>query len=492
MGLEADALQRLAVAERAWRARASRSPPLPLAGALTPRNASGPPRAERKLAPVGDPLREMGEGFASGHGKFSWSEAGRAGSRHRLHDRRRVIRQASAWLPDNSTRDGSAPGARGARSDPLGGPLRRRPALFRGAGPSEPGLRRRADAADGPRPDRRRAAPPPAGSYDGGRISITAAFRTRHLPRGNGGVASVFEPVHLLAGEAGCSAAGCRRASIPRPEAPRSATGRGIGRALRRGGGGLGRERRRERRRPGRAGPSRARGRQWRGTATRLTVSEPGGDPRVARRRTARLPRPCASSSSATSSAGPGRAGLAAAMPELRERHSPDLVIANGENSAGGTGDHGEDRPGAVRDRRRRDHDRQPRLPPPGRLRVPGPIGSRDQARELHGRESRDAGHTVVSGRGPAARGRQPERVGAAQGRPIAVRRGGRRAVTRCDRRSGRGLVDFHAEVTSEKVAMGWHLDGRVAAVPRNPHPRSHRRRPRAAGRAPRSSATSG
>lgn len=26
-------------------------------------------------------------------------------------------------------------------------------------------------------------------------------------------------------------------------------------------------------------------------------------------------------------------------------------------------------------------------------------------------------------------------------------------------------VVDFHAEATSEKVAMGWHLDGRVAAV---------------------------
>jgi calcineurin-like phosphoesterase len=26
-------------------------------------------------------------------------------------------------------------------------------------------------------------------------------------------------------------------------------------------------------------------------------------------------------------------------------------------------------------------------------------------------------------------------------------------------------IVDFHAEVTSEKVAFGWHLDGRVAAV---------------------------
>lgn len=26
-------------------------------------------------------------------------------------------------------------------------------------------------------------------------------------------------------------------------------------------------------------------------------------------------------------------------------------------------------------------------------------------------------------------------------------------------------LVDFHAEITSEKMAMGWHLDGRVSAV---------------------------
>jgi metallophosphoesterase (TIGR00282 family) len=26
-------------------------------------------------------------------------------------------------------------------------------------------------------------------------------------------------------------------------------------------------------------------------------------------------------------------------------------------------------------------------------------------------------------------------------------------------------FVDFHAELTSEKVAMGWHLDGRVAAI---------------------------
>jgi hypothetical protein len=32
-------------------------------------------------------------------------------------------------------------------------------------------------------------------------------------------------------------------------------------------------------------------------------------------------------------------------------------------------------------------------------------------------------------------------------------------------RRCDAVLVDFHAEATSEKIAMGWHLDGRVAAL---------------------------
>src|SRR5918997_4973358 len=34
----------------------------------------------------------------------------------------------------------------------------------------------------------------------------------------------------------------------------------------------------------------------------------------------------------------PGRQGLREAMPQLRERYAPDLVIVNGENSAGGVG----------------------------------------------------------------------------------------------------------------------------------------------------------
>ena len=34
----------------------------------------------------------------------------------------------------------------------------------------------------------------------------------------------------------------------------------------------------------------------------------------------------------------PGREGLAAAMPGLRAEHMPDLIVANGENAAGGVG----------------------------------------------------------------------------------------------------------------------------------------------------------
>ncbi len=37
--------------------------------------------------------------------------------------------------------------------------------------------------------------------------------------------------------------------------------------------------------------------------------------------------------------------------------------------------------------------------------------------------------------------------------------------LDRLDGEADAVFVDFHAEVTSEKVAMGWHLDGRAAAV---------------------------
>src|SRR4029078_6800126 len=39
------------------------------------------------------------------------------------------------------------------------------------------------------------------------------------------------------------------------------------------------------------------------------------------------------------------------------------------------------------------------------------------------------------------------------------------RAVTSLAERTRIIFVDFHAEATSEKIAMGWYLDGRVTAV---------------------------
>jgi len=158
---------------------------------------------------------------------------------------------------------------------------------------------------------------------------------------------------------------------------------------------------------------------------------------------------------------GPGRRGLKDAMPGLRERHSPDLVVVNGENSAGGmgitektaddifsagasvitTGNH------VYRHRQ-----------------VYGYLNSSDRvirpANYPYANPGR--GYTVVEVAG--------QRVGVINlsgAIGLKVARSPFHEVDsilekiECDF----AIVDFHAEVTSEKVAMGWHLDGRVAAV---------------------------
>ncbi len=72
-------------------------------------------------------------------------------------------------------------------------------------------------------------------------------------------------------------------------------------------------------------------------------------------------------------------------------------------------------------------------------------------------------GTCVVEHDGVSARRRQPQR------KPVPAR--GRSAFTEIEAALGELgevdhiLVDMHAEATSEKVAMGWHLDGRVTAV---------------------------
>lgn len=158
---------------------------------------------------------------------------------------------------------------------------------------------------------------------------------------------------------------------------------------------------------------------------------------------------------------GPGRRGLKAAMPELRERHSPDLVIVNGENSAGGIGitektgralfDAGVDvitsGNHVYRHREAYDYlDRAERVIRP--------------ANYPHANPGR--GHVVVEAGGVRV---GVINISGAVG--LQVARSPFHEVDNILERIEADcvIVDFHAEVTSEKVAMGWHLDGRVAAV---------------------------
>jgi 2',3'-cyclic-nucleotide 2'-phosphodiesterase len=158
---------------------------------------------------------------------------------------------------------------------------------------------------------------------------------------------------------------------------------------------------------------------------------------------------------------GPGRRGLAATMPQLRDRFAPDLTIVNGENSAGGMGitektaaalfDAGADviTTGNHVYRHREAYEyleRDERVVRPANYPYANP-----------GR-----GYTVAE-----AAGRKVGVIDLSGAIGLTVARSPFTEVDailekiECDF----SIVDFHAEVTSEKVAMGWHLDGRVAAV---------------------------
>ena len=159
----------------------------------------------------------------------------------------------------------------------------------------------------------------------------------------------------------------------------------------------------------------------------------------------------------------PGRAGLARAMPGLRERHAPDLVIVNGENSAGGLGiteKTGDDLFAIGADVitlgnhafRHRDAyeylDRTERVVRPANFMTGNPG---------HGHVTVDVDGTRVCvinliGQVQLQAARSPF----SESDALLQRLRGEADVF---------FVDFHAEVTSEKVAMGWHLDGRAAAV---------------------------
>jgi metallophosphoesterase (TIGR00282 family) len=158
---------------------------------------------------------------------------------------------------------------------------------------------------------------------------------------------------------------------------------------------------------------------------------------------------------------GPGRRALTSALPRLRERLGPDLVIANGENAAGGVG---------ITERTAADiyaagvdvittgnhvyrhRDVYAFLDTTDRVIRP--------ANYMAGNPGK--GHLVIE--------KGDLRWGVINLSGSVGLQAARSPFLEADRILGEleadlVVVDFHAEVTSEKVAMGWHLDSRVLAV---------------------------
>jgi 2',3'-cyclic-nucleotide 2'-phosphodiesterase len=159
---------------------------------------------------------------------------------------------------------------------------------------------------------------------------------------------------------------------------------------------------------------------------------------------------------------GIGRRTLASLLPGIRDEHEPDFVVVNGENAAGGVGitqktarellDMGADAItlGNHAFRHREVYellDSEARIVRPANY----PKGSPGHGHTVVENDGMRLGVVNLSGLVFLEAVRSPfAEVDAA----LAELRGRTDAV----------IVDMHAEATSEKVALGWHVDGKVTA----------------------------
>jgi metallophosphoesterase (TIGR00282 family) len=157
-----------------------------------------------------------------------------------------------------------------------------------------------------------------------------------------------------------------------------------------------------------------------------------------------------------------GRRTLLECLPQLRERYAPTFVVVNGENVAGGLGI----TPKAARELLREGVDAIT-------------LGNHAyHRREIY--PYLDEEPRIVRpfnylkgqpGRGACVVEKDGLRLGVVNLSGNLFLKAGRSAFTEIDpalRELGEVdhiLVDMHAEATSEKVALGWLLDGRVTAV---------------------------
>ncbi len=160
---------------------------------------------------------------------------------------------------------------------------------------------------------------------------------------------------------------------------------------------------------------------------------------------------------------GLGRRTLLTLLPRLRAEHDPTFVVVNGENAAGGLGI-----TPAIADE----------------LFAAGVDVITLGNHAFHRREVYsylDAGRPIVRpanylrtqpGKGSVVVEHDGVRLGVVNLSGNVFLRAGRVAFLEVDQvleelrgQADHVLVDMHAEATSEKVAMGWHLDGRATAV---------------------------
>jgi metallophosphoesterase (TIGR00282 family) len=157
-----------------------------------------------------------------------------------------------------------------------------------------------------------------------------------------------------------------------------------------------------------------------------------------------------------------GRDTLVALLPGLRELHEPDFVVVNGENAAGGLGitertgreilAAGADAITLGNHAYRRSEaygylDRESRIVRPANY----PKGSPGRGTTIVENGGLSLGLVNLSGMVFLEAARSPFHEADA-------------ALAELGKQTNHVLVDMHAEATSEKVAMGWHVDGRATA----------------------------
>lgn len=159
----------------------------------------------------------------------------------------------------------------------------------------------------------------------------------------------------------------------------------------------------------------------------------------------------------------PGRQAVRRLLPALRQELEPDLVLANGENAAGGNG---------ITEKVAAElFESGIQL-----LTMGNHVWDQKEALNLLDREPR----IIRPANYPAGAPGQGWRVEMVKGTPVTVLNlSGRvflsdldcpfrladRLLEELGERARVVLVDFHAEATSEKQAFAWYLDGRVSAV---------------------------